>query len=319
MKFFLRFFIIFTTFLSCTNDKIKEVDLTNIDIELKVERFDEAFYTASEKNLHQLKSRFPILFPDNVSDSIWLSKIKDTDEQELFFETQKIYKDFKAQELLLENLFKHIKYYNTNFKSPTIFTLLSNIDYDSRVIYRDSLLLISLDVYLGKNHEFYKDYPQYIKQNNTKEHLIVDVASAIIDRQFIAKTDRVFSSKIINEGKKMYLLDLYLPSISEKEKSGYSLEKLHWAHANEEEVWTYFIANELLYSTNTKLNARFVDNAPFSKFYMAEDNRSPGKIGVWIGWQIVKSYMKHNDVSLQKLITVDAQSLLNKSKYKPKK
>ena len=59
--------------------------------------------------------------------------------------------------------------------------MLSNIDYENRVVYADSLLLISLDVYLGKQHPFYADYPMYIKENNTKEHLIVDVANAIID------------------------------------------------------------------------------------------------------------------------------------------
>ena len=75
-----------------------------------------------------------------------------------------------------------------------------------------------------------------------------------------------------------------------------------WAATNESQVWKYFIENKLLFSTDTKLNKRFLDVAPFSKFYRSEDNLSPGRIGAWIGWQIVRSYMKHNDVSLQKLV-----------------
>ena len=117
----------------------------------------------------------------------------------------------------------------------------------------------------------------------------------------------------------MYLLDVYLPSVSEKEKTGYTFAKLAWAKQQEEAVWKFFIENELLYSTDTKLNKRFIENAPFSKFYTAQDNQSPGKIGSYIGWQIVRSFMKQNDVSLQKLIAIDAQSLLDQSKYKPKK
>ncbi|MDC1400480.1 gliding motility lipoprotein GldB, partial [Polaribacter sp.] len=155
--------------------------------------------------------------------------------------------------------------------------------------------------------------------NNTKEHLIVDVANAIINSQFPPSNYRSFSSKIIEEGKKMYLLDVYLPSVSEKEKTGYTFAKLAWAKQQEEAVWKFFIENELLYSTDTKLNKRFIENAPFSKFYTAQDNQSPGKIGSYIGWQIVRSFMKQNDVSLQKLIAIDAQSLLDQSKYKPKK
>ena len=124
---------------------------------------------------------------------------------------------------------------------------------------------------------------------------------------------------MIHEGKKMYLLDSYLPSISDREKIGYSQDKLNWATVNEEQIWMYFIDNKLLFSTDTKLSQRFLENAPFSKFYMAQDNLSPGKIGVWIGWQIVRSYMKQNDVSLQELLKIDESDLFNKSKYKPKK
>ena len=81
------------------------------------------------------------------------------------------------------------------------------------------------------------------------------------------------------------------------------------------------ISNKELASAiiNTKLNKRFLENAPFSKFYLEEDNLSPGRIGSWIGWKIVNSYMKHNDVSLQKLMKLDAESLLINSKHKPKR
>ena len=77
--------------------------------------------------------------------------------------------------------------------------------------------------------------------------------------------------------------------------------------------------NKLLFSTETNLNKRFLEEAPFSKFYMEQDNLSPGKIGVWLGWQIVQSYLKHNDVSLEEFLKIDATELFNQSKYKPKK
>jgi hypothetical protein len=149
--------------------------------------------------------------------------------------------------------------------------------------------------------------------------MIVDVASSIIDTQVYPSIKRDFIGKMVNEGKKMYLLDLYLPSIPDYEKIGYSQDKLNWAAANEEQIWMYFIERKLLFDTDTKLNQRFLENAPFSKFYMEQDHLSPGKIGVWIGWQIVRSYMKHNDVSLQELLKIDESDLFNKSKYKPKK
>ena len=319
MRFFLVLFILFSTFSSCKKDNPKVVDISRIDVHFSVDRFDVDFYTTSVKTLSSTKKKYPLLFPKDTKDSVWISKINDKDEQELFAETQKIYKDFSSIKNQLTSLFKHIKYYNPTFTSPKVITMLTNIDYDNRIIYADSLLLISLDAYLGKNHEFYGDYPKYIKENNTKEHIIVDVANAIISKQVVQNNSRTFVSKIIQEGKKLYLLGLYLPTISTKEKIGYSKEKLAWAENNEEQIWKYFIENKLLYSTDTKLNKRFLENAPFSKFYLEQDDLSPGRIGSWTGWKIVNSYMKHNDVSLQKLLKLDAESLLNNSKYKPKK
>ncbi|MFT5958857.1 MAG: hypothetical protein ACI8VJ_000607, partial [Polaribacter sp.] len=76
---------------------------------------------------------------------------------------------------------------------------------------------------------------------------------------------------------------------------------------------------KLLFSTDTNLNKRFLEIAPFSKFYREQDNLSPGQVGVWVGWQIVTSYMKHNDVSLQELLQINELDLFKESKYKPRK
>ncbi len=306
-------------FFSCNKENLKEINTSNIQINLKVDRFDVDFYTSDKKSLGQIKNKYLYLFPKEITDSVALDKVNSKEEQELFLETQKLYKDFSENERELISLFKHIKYYNPNFHAPKVVTMLSNIDYNSRVIYADSLLLISLDVYLGKDHQFYSDYPKYIKENNTKKNIIVDVANTIIEKQLLPTIDRTFVEKMIYEGKKMYLLDMYLPNISDKLKIGYSKEKLSWSINNEEEVWKYFIDRKLLFSTDSKLNKRFLDIAPFSKFYLQQDSQSPGRIGVWFGWQIVKSFMQNNDVSLQELLIIDSQELFNKSKYKPKK
>jgi gliding motility-associated lipoprotein GldB len=316
MRFFLLILLIFC---ACTTGTIDKIDVSNVSVNFEVKRFDIDFYTSDQESLHKLKKKYPYFFPREITDSISLSKINNKEEQELFVETQNIYKDFSSVKKQLKSFFKHIKYYNPKFIEPDVVTMLTNIEYASRVIYADSLLLISLDVYLGKQHRFYADYPKYIKENNTKEHLIVNVAEAIIDRQISNSKDRSFVGKMIYEGKKMYLLDMYLPSVKDKEKIGYEDDKFNWVLSNEEQIWLYFIEKKLLFSTDIKLDKRFLETAPFSKFYMEHDNLSPGSVGVWVGWQIVRSYMKHNDVSLQELLKINELDLFNKSKYKPRK
>nr|WP_298989411.1 gliding motility lipoprotein GldB [uncultured Polaribacter sp.] len=319
MRFFFIGLMVLCLFFSCSDKNETKIDVSEIKVDFSIKRYDVDFYNANTKTLPNVKQKYPYLFPNEFTDSLALAKINNKDEQELFAETQKIYDDLLPLKNQLNSLFKHIKYYNSRFKEPDVVTLLSNIDYESRVIYADSLLLISLDVYLGKQHRFYADYPKYIKENNTQEHLVVDVANAIIDQQVHPFNKRRFIDKMIFEGKKMYLLDLYLPIISDQEKIGYSSDKFNWANANEQQIWMYFIDRKILFSTDLNLNARFLENAPFSKFYMEQDNLSPGKIGVWLGWQIVRSFMEKNDVSLQELLKMDEDEIFKKSNYKPKK
>lgn len=304
--------------ISCKKDNPHTVDVSHIEVNFSVDRFDQDFYTSSLEDLPKLKSKYPYFFPKATPDSVWIQKKQDKDELELFAEVQKKYESIDELTKELESLFKHVKYYYPNFKSPNVTTVLTNIDYNYRVIYNVQSLLISLDVYLGENHEFYNDYPAYIKENNTKEGIIVDVANEIIRTKISVNNDRTFLGKMIFEGKKLYLLDLFLPMVSEKQKSGFLKEKIAWANENEEQVWRYFIDKNLLYSTDSDLDKRFLDLAPFSKFYLQLDNDSPGQIGKWIGWQIVKSFMDNNDVSLQSLLSMKAQEILKKSKYKPR-
>ncbi|MCD9583688.1 gliding motility lipoprotein GldB [Tenacibaculum maritimum] len=319
MRNFLLLSLIFLGMLSCKNNAKSVVDVSDVSVNFATKRFEVDFYNSTEKTLSETKKNYPFLFPKGIHDSVWIRKINDNDERALFEETQKVFQSTGKLEQALLSLFKHIKYYLPNFLAPNVITVQTNIDYDHRVIYADSLLLISLDSYLGTTHEFYNDYPKYVKQNNTKEHLIVDVANAIIKKQLKPSLNRVFLYKMIYEGKKMYLLDAYLPAVSDKEKIGYAAEKFQWTLNNEEEIWKYFIENDLLYDTDTKLNQRFLDIAPFSKFYLGEDNKSPGQIGIWVGWQIVRSFMRNNDVSLQQLLQMREEEIFKKSKYKPRR
>jgi len=305
--------------ISCKKDIEKKIDVSKIEVAVSVSRFEQKFYEADEKTLPLLKMEFPYLFPAQ-NDSIWLNKIKDKEERELYNKSQEVFGDFESEKAQIKDLFKHVKYEHPDFEPPKIITLITNLDYQSKIVYADSLLFVSLDMYLGKNSEVYLDFPVYLSQNFDKSQLVVDMASAISDRYFMPEKSRQFLDIVIDAGKKLVMIDHYLPSVSNAQKIGYSEAEYEWAVANEEQIWKYFIENKLLYSTDSKLVDRFMADAPFSKFYIDIDKESPGKIGVWLGWQIVSAYMSNNnDVTLQQLLQTDAEEIFNKSKYKPKK
>jgi uncharacterized protein YjaZ len=120
-------------------------------------------------------------------------------------------------------------------------------------------------------------------------------------------------------GKEMYLKDILLPEAIDDVKMGYKPEQIKFCQENESYMWRFFIDNQMLYDTDQKLVPRFINPAPFSKFYLEIDNDTPGRVGAWLGWQIVRSYMENNKTSLQDMLKMDAKTIFENSKYKPKK
>ena len=103
-------------------------------------------------------------------------------------------------------------------------------------------------------------------------------------------------------------------------KIGYTDSELEWVKENELYIWQYFVERQVLYQTEVEWVQRFLEPAPFSKFYLQLDNESPGRVGRWIGWQIIDNYMsQYPETSLEELLRMPAQKLFNLSKYKPKR
>ena len=111
-----------------------------------------------------------------------------------------------------------------------------------------------------------------------------------------------------------------IPFKSDYKKIGYTPEEISWAKANEAQICSYLVDSELLFSTDNTLPARFLTPAPFSKFYLEIDNESPGRIGQYLGWQIIKAYMEQNkDVYVFEIMHKSSQEIFDNTKYKPAK
>ncbi|HEU4497115.1 MAG TPA: gliding motility lipoprotein GldB [Flavobacterium sp.] len=313
----LLFLILF--FTSCKKDNRIEEEIKQMPLKLKVERFDKIFYESKPEDLGQIKNQYPYFFPPGNEDSVWTNKMKRPLLLQVHDEVQKKFGDFSAEAAELEDLFRHIKYYFPETKIPKVVTLISEVDTQSRVIYADTLLIISLDVYLGRDHEFYEGFPEYQRRNFEKSQIAPDIVSDFSLRKIAPPADKTLLSQLIYYGKDLYMKDLLLPDLPDAQKIGYTPEQIKWCQENEGYMWRYLIDEKLLYDSDPKLAGRFIDPAPFSKFYLEIDNESPGQVGKWIGWQIVRSYMQNNEASLKQLLQADAREIFNNSKYKPKK
>lgn len=314
----LKFIILFCVFYSCGKENEIEKKIAKIPVELEIERFDELFAGLTQENLPDLKKEYPFLFSEKYADSIWLNRTKDTVQLEVNKELSAKFSDLSKEKEELYSLFQHLKYYFPEIKDPRIITIASDVDYRNKIVVSKGLLIISLDTYLGKDHHFYEAIQKYLKQNFERDQIVPDVASAYAKNLVGPIRDRSFLGNLISFGKELYLKDLLLPKADAARKMGYTEEQYEWVMANEEQIWRYFIDKQLLYSTDSELMPRFLYPAPFSKFYLEEiDKEAPDRVGQFIGWRIVTSYMQNNNVSLRQLLLADAETIFNTSKYKP--
>lgn len=306
-------------FLSCDKKSKVEKEVEEIPVDIKVERFDKVFFETKPQDLAKVKKQYPFFFPAGNDDAVWLQKMNDPIWKEVYEEVQKKYGNFEPVHKEFNALFQHVKYYFPKTKIPKVITVIGEMDYNAKAIYADSLVIVALELYLGKEHKFY-EFPNYLKQNFEEKQIMPDVVSSFSYRNIPNSPDKNLVAQMIFEGKQLYAKDLLLPEYSDADKMGYTPEQIKWCEENEAYMWRHFIENEMLYSVDPKLTTRFIAPAPFSKFYLEIDNESPGRVGAWIGWQMVRSYMKNNsNVSLAELFKIEPKEIFEKSKYKPKK
>lgn len=314
----LKIFCLIFIFLGCSNNKKSNLKIEKIPLEIKFDRFDLKFASVNNKRFQNLKKNYNFLFPSQFPDSVWMKRKDDSIQIMLQNEVNKVFPNLDKLEKESENIYKHLIYNFPSIKVPKFLTLINNVDYQSKVIFTDTIILISLDTFLGSTNKIYNGIPNYIKSDMDKSRfgsILVDkIASSIIE----APINRFFLDRIIYKGKILLLKDFIIPLSSDETKIGYNKEQINWAMQNEEYVWKYFIGNELLFKTDDDLIDRFIIPAPFSKFYLEIDNESPGKIGQWIGWQILRSFRKKNpSIKISDILNMSSEELFKKANYKP--
>ncbi len=319
MKKIILFTLTLLAFYSCKNEDAVEEEISKIDTNVTVERFDRAFAEAKPEDLGKLKKTFPFFFSSRIPDSVFIEQMKDSFQIELNNAAKEKFGDFKTETNEIEGLFQHLKYYNKTFKEPRVIVFTNYVHYREKQVVTDTVVLLAVDNYLGADHKFYGNFPKYIAQNLKPSQLVVDLAKEYAEKQIFQSQKKTFLDEMIFFGKQLYFKDKVIPFKTDAEKIGYTQEQLDFANTNEDMIWTEFVENEMLYNTDSSLPARFIADAPFSKFQLELDNETPGRLGQFIGWQIVKAYMKNNEVSLQEMMQTDAIDIFNKSNYKPSK
>ena len=174
----LLFVLVAITLFSCKEDSKVEEAVAKIPIEFKVERFDQIFYQSKPEDLSRIKAQYPFFFPAGNSDSVWVNKLKNPLLKELYKEVQIKYPTLGPVEADMEKMFAYVQYYFPKYKTPRVITLINEVDTEAKSFYVDTLALVSLDCYLGKDHRFYVDFPEFKKIELEENQILPNLVSS---------------------------------------------------------------------------------------------------------------------------------------------
>ena len=304
---------------ACGEADQRESEIAKIEVDYELERFDRLFDEAQPSDLGELKSDYPFLFSKQAPDSIWTLMMEDSLQKVLRSEVKKQFANTVKLEDDIETMFQHIKYYDKSFSEPRVIGITNDVDYRNKVFVTDTIVLLALDNYLGGKHEFYANIPVYKAKNMEPEQLISDLATAYSENYIFQSKRKSLLDEMIYFGKQLYFKDRVIPFVTDAVKIGYTQDEMMFAIENENYIWEHLVEKEYLFSTDSKLPGRFVADAPFTKFYLELDRQSPGRLGQYIGWQIVRAYMEKTDTPFMEMLQKDATEIFNTSKYKPPK
>lgn len=315
---------------SCSNKRQVNQEALKTGLEqVRVKRYEQALFQMDtlqlQQELQRIQNEYHPFLDADLTDTANINQIRnfitDKSVRMLYQKTSEKFSETEFLETELTMAFKHMKYYFPDWNPPQVYTYVSGLHYEMPVIYGVDNLIIALDMYLGEDFVEYQKIgiPMYKIKRMKRENIVADCVGEIIRSQFVAESlPENFLDKMIGEGKAFYLINKMIPWIENEFKIGFTKEELQWCKQNESRIWAYFLENELLFNTDPLIIRRFVNDGPFTAAFQKE---SPARVALWIGWQIVESFMKNNQHhTLTDLIGHNnSAGLLNASGYKPRR
>jgi hypothetical protein len=322
-------------------------DVSGIPVTLEPRRFERDFFRLDPANpdsgYKELAAQYPVfstLFLEHIlgippgdssgMKSRALQKFL-SDYKPVYEASEKTFGDLTPALNEIRKGLQHVKHHFPAYETPTrLITFIGPLDAYAEgrtggygdIITPDGLG-VGLQLHLGADAEIYTNeqgqllYPRYISRRFDPSTIPVNCMKNLVDDLFPGlPSDRTLLDFIVDMGKRMYLLDLFLPGTADTLKTGYTKAQLDGAEENEGLIWNFFLTNDLLYETEGSRIRSFLSDGPNTPEL---GDGSPGRIGLFTGRQIVRAYMRRNSaVTPDSLLRTDAKTILAGSAYKPK-
>ncbi|MDR3705361.1 MAG: hypothetical protein P4L28_05590 [Paludibacteraceae bacterium] len=316
---------------SCSKNRFK-INTDKVDLNVKIERFDQDFMQMNPAHLNEsvlsMRKKYGDFFDRYTANIVRMGSpdsanyiprltgfLRDSMVREVFKETQKVFANVSDIQKETNDAFKYVKYYFPEKKIPRIAMHISG--FNQSIVATKDILSISIDNYLGADYAPYKGIVyEYQLQNMTRSKVAPDILLGYLMSEFPVENTGSLLGCILSRAKILYLQSIFMPQRPEQDVMGYTKAQEDWCVKNEKNMWNFLVENRQLYNTSQLICAKYINPAPFTSYFTQD---SPGQAGIWIGVQIIKSYMDHNtSVTLPELMKdTNYQRILEESKYKP--
>ena len=208
-----------------------------------------------------------------------------------------------------------LKYYFPEMEVPKIQTIVSGL-YNDLAVSKD-FIIIGLDFFIGEKASYRpKEVPRYILRRYDAKHMLPTILKFFIADYCSSGDEETLLSEMVDYGKIYYLLGSIMPCTPDDLILGFTPKEIRDVYAYQELIWSRIIEKEWLYVTDEFTKKKILGERPKT---IELGNECPGRVGAWIGWQIVKHYMDETESTMQELmINRNHHEIFVKSKYKPK-
>ena len=333
------FFLLLLSFLYACKDKSNAPDVSGISVSIPVIRFDQDFFRIDTNDipggLRQLQQKHPDFYIDFMQQILGVSGA-DTNQQTLVVTREfirgyapiqqmldKKYKNTNSFQQELEQAFRYVKHYFPDYKTSNAILFTGPFDAPG-VANTNAGFAFGLQQYAGNDFAEYQApvfqemFPIYISRRFSPEYMVTNCMKSVAEEIFPDRSaGKPLIEQMIEKGKQWYVLDKFLPDTPDSLKTGYTQQQLDWCKANEGGIWSHIVKNENLHSLSPATLQVYIGEAPFTQGMPQE--YSPGNLGQWIGWQIVKKFVSKNEgLSITEIMRTAPSVIVEQAKYKPK-
>lgn len=312
---------------SCQNVDCRQAPTDTLErVDISFERMEPAlFQTKNAAEAKEFLEQNPAIavgllhsneYPDlNILSNRLADLIRDPFIDTLYDEAVAAYADYGPQfEEEMVTAFSYLKYYYPQAPVPDFQTMVTGLYND--VMISDSLILLSIDFFIGEQASYRPlDMPQYILRRYSGEYLAPTIMKYYLDSFAATGKENTLLSEMIDYGKLYYFIGKIMPCVEDWRIMGYTQKEIEDSKENREIIWANFVENQILYDTSEEMKRRFLGERP-NVYEIGE--ACPGRIGTWIGWEIVQAYAEQTGATLQEIMAeTDHHKIFSMSKYKP--